>query len=77
MVGCNRAYHLSPPPQALVRSKGGFGYEAAASQGWGARERELAGALEEGRRAVHEALCDNVDTVTALKALLVRAAAEG
>lgn len=59
--------------QALVRAKGGMGYEAAAAQGWGARDRDLAGALEEGRRAVHEALCDNVDTVTAVKALLVRA----
>lgn len=66
------ASHVVSRPQALVRSKGGFGYEAAAGQGWGSRERELAGALEEGRRAVHEALCDNVDTVTSVKALLVR-----
>lgn len=59
--------------QALVRSKGGMGYESGPAQGWEGRERELAGALEEGKRAVHDALCDNVDTVSAVKALLVRA----
>ena len=45
---------------------------SAAEHTWGARERELAGALERTKVEVHGALCDNVDTPRALRGLLVR-----
>ena len=62
--------HTLPVPlQALLRSRGD-GYEVSSTQVWGARERELAGALEAAKRAIHEALCDNVDTPTAVRTLL-------
>ena len=47
---------------------------SAVEHAWGDRERDLAGALESAKVDVHAALCDNVDTPRALRALLVRRA---
>ena len=46
---------------------------SAGEHAWGARERELAGALERAKVDAHAALCDNVDTPRVLRSLLVRA----
>ncbi len=54
--------------KALVRSSGDL---SSAEHSWGARERELAGALESTKVEVHAALCDNVDTPRVLRSLLV------
>jgi hypothetical protein len=45
---------------------------SALEHAWGDRERDLAGTLESAKVDVHAALCDNVDTPRALRALLVR-----
>ena len=45
---------------------------SALEHAWGDRERAFAGALEAAKVDVHAALCDNVDTPRALRALLVR-----
>ena len=45
---------------------------SALEHAWGDRERDLAGALESAKVDVHAALCDNVDTPRAVRALLVR-----
>jgi hypothetical protein len=55
--------------KALVRASGDL---STAEHSWGARERELAGALESTKVEVHAALCDNVDTPRTLRSLLVR-----
>ena len=47
---------------------------SAVDHAWGDRERDFAGALELAKVDVHEALCDNVDSPRALRALLVRCA---
>jgi hypothetical protein len=45
---------------------------SALEHAWGDRERDFAGTLESAKVDVHAALCDNVDTPRALRALLVR-----
>lgn len=45
---------------------------SALEHAWADRERDFAGALESAKVDVHSAMCDNVDTPRALRALLVR-----
>jgi len=58
--------------KAVLRDAEARGGAAAGEQGWRSGERELAGSLERCKVEVHSALCDNVDTPRALKALLAR-----